>query len=143
MTRRTALTAALLAGLLLAGMAVPANAEQSPRASCVMGPHKVEAEGIYTNLSNPQGVRLWQFFWYRLTGGGNKSNVTLRVMEGNSERWEYNSPDNRRPGIWYGVSDVVATSYWGTPNDRIYVRGTFDVSNWPDPSCGTTSQPAV
>jgi hypothetical protein len=54
MTRRTALTAALLAGLLLAGMAVPANAEQSPRASCVMGPHKVEAEGIYTNLSNPR-----------------------------------------------------------------------------------------
>jgi hypothetical protein len=86
MTRRTVLTAALLAGLLLVGRAVPANAEQSPRATCVMGPQKVEAEGIYTNLSSPVGVRLWQFYWYRLTGGGDQSNVRLRVMEGSSER---------------------------------------------------------
>jgi hypothetical protein len=63
-------------------------------------------------------------------------------MEGSSERWEYNSPDNRRPGIWYGVSRVVATSYLGSPNDRLYVGGAFD-SNWPDPSCGTCSIPSV
>jgi hypothetical protein len=50
------------------GLAVPANAEQSPRATCVMGPHKAKAEGIYTELISPVGVRLWQLYWYRLTG---------------------------------------------------------------------------
>ena len=38
--------------------------------------------------------------------------MTLRVMEGSSERWEHDSPDNRRPGIWYGVSHVVATNVY-------------------------------
>jgi hypothetical protein len=134
MTRRATLTAALLAGVLLLVLATPARAGWTPRVGCQMGPHKVEAEGLYTNLSNPYGVRLYQWFGYRLTGGGDKSNVSLRVYEGSSERWEYNSPDDREPGIWYGVYDTVATSYLGSPNDKFWVKGTFDV--WgPDPSC--------
>jgi hypothetical protein len=93
---------------------------------------RLEAWAYYTPLG---GLNQWYQFDYLLSGHetGNQSNVNIWVMENNSTRWTYHSPDSLGVGNVYttyaSVYTVAATSEW------VKFEAIFDRWFASDPKC--------
>jgi len=139
MRRRATLAVILAAGALLAGLALPAHADEELKVACSNGSYELTATAYYRIYPPVPTYRQWLRFEYRLKGGGNQSNVNIVVRDGpNDVRYDYRSPDNRRPGTTYYVTPERGVfTYTGGPfpNDRVSFEGIFDRRFRSDPRC--------
>ena len=118
--------ATVLACTLLS--AAPASAQSLPGGCTTTAgdgnERRLEAWAYYTPLS---GLDQWTQFDYRLSGKdtGDQSNVNIWVMENNSARWSYHSPDSLDVNVDYttyaSVYTVAAASEW-TKFEAIFDR---------------------
>jgi hypothetical protein len=135
MRRRTALTAVLVAGGLLAGFPAPALATTTPDMRCSRLSdariYRLTANAEYSD-SPERGLRYWTLFRFMVHGGlldNDHNNVNIRVSEYGSPVYSYNSPDSLQFNRWYTVrpSPPVRTSiYSDALNARIEVEAIFD-----------------
>jgi hypothetical protein len=134
-----ALSVGAVVGVLTLGLAAPASAAQYA-ASCTTGSYRLDAIG-------DDNAGFWRLT-YRLTNGGNKSNVNITIFEGNTLKWRYNSPDNRQPDTDYVIWPRLGSNgTWHDPNGTVvHAYGTsvgfvaiFDKS-WGDPSCNAHTE---
>jgi hypothetical protein len=133
----------LAAGLLLALTAAPASADLVGGSCNAGGSYTLSVLGSYVD-------GLWRTQSYYLGGGGDRSNVNIRIYQGSTLRWAYNSPDNRHAGVWYDIIPQLGSNPpWHDPNGgypvftsgsaRVTYTAIFDRAWWSDPSCTITS----
>jgi hypothetical protein len=148
-TALTALAATMAAGVLVTGLAQPAYAERVSDIYCdyAFGRYtrlKITATAYYTDNVDGPGIRRWYEFRYRLDGGGDKSNVNIRLSESGRQIFALDSPDNRTSDTFYSVrpANPVHTSVWGPEgehdhraNDVIEFKAIFDIGQTSDPRC--------
>jgi len=104
-------------------------------------PYHFQFTGIGYYTSAGPAWRRWTSFRYRVddvvTGLGSKNNVNIRVLDGNIERMDQDSPDNRVPGVWYTVVPETGSVYTQTAgnDDSVEFEAIFDRAHRSDPRC--------
>ena len=147
----------MTAAALVAGLAAPAHASQTPQFGCGVsggGPvgydYDLTAIAYYEPAAGLPGLRKWTKFRYRVDGIiiGDSNNISIRLSEGGTVRFAYDSPDNRHAGVWYEVIPSVPIFTFiegsGDPHDHrsddvVTVHAIFDRPRRSDPNCTATS----
>jgi hypothetical protein len=108
--------------------------------------YKIMAVAYYVDNTIGPGLRRWYEFQYKFTTplGTTRNNVNIRLSESGQQVYAYNSPDDRREGVWYMLRPdrLVLTSIWGPQgehdhraNDLIEFEAIFDIPHDGDPHC--------
>jgi hypothetical protein len=146
-TNRRATLAALAACALVTALAIPAGADQTPRATCVAGGPFISGTAFYepfTGVMPP--ARRWTKLEYVIGGSfiGDQNNANIRIYDGDRKVYSYNSPDEREVGVDYTLTlnrwRFVITSPAGR-DDYVTFEGVFDFTGWPDSRCTAYSVP--
>jgi hypothetical protein len=93
----------------------------------------------YRQVPGSPGFHEWFLFEYKvdqlITGGGNSNNVTLRMYEAGTPKFQDTSADDRVLGRWYSVKPASPIYTRSTSSVSFEFEGTFDRSRGDDPRC--------
>jgi hypothetical protein len=125
------LIVAALAAATLA-LAAPAFAAGVGTA-CSDDGHDFNAWTFYTPVG---AYHDWYEFAYVLSGAGtgNESNVNIRLFDNFTQRFAYNSPDDRKQNVWYYRSVSPPVRILASHNETVGYEAIFDEFG-PDDRC--------
>jgi hypothetical protein len=125
--------------LIVAALAAATLALAAPAHAAVVGTacsddgHDFNATAFYT----PRHMfHDWYQFAYVLTGAGtgDESNVNIRLFDGFTQRFSYDSPDDREQDVWYYKSVSPPVRILASHNETVGYEAIFDEFG-PDDRC--------
>ena len=131
MPKLKVLIVAVLAAATLA-LAAPAYAA-SVGTMCSDDGHHFNATAFYTPVG---AYHDWYQFAYVLSGAGTggESNVNIRLFDNTTQRFAYNSPDDRDQDVWYYKSVSPRVRILASHNEKVSYEAIFDEFG-PDDRC--------
>jgi hypothetical protein len=159
------LSAGLGTGMLAAGLAAPGSRSQqathtvlfaqTEQVHCEVskGPaplnppydYWIDAYATYDSVPGNPGFRQWESYTFRLDGlspPGDQSNVNIRLFDGPVLIFEWHSPDNIHPRVWYVIFPGIHYTTTSAVDDVVSFEAIFDRTLHGDPRC-TARTPAV